>query len=66
MIGTYGISKAADFALARNYAQEWGHKNIRVNCIAPGLIKTDFAKALWENEQLLQRPQREDAAAPDR
>jgi NAD(P)-dependent dehydrogenase (short-subunit alcohol dehydrogenase family) len=53
MIGTYGISKAADFALARNYAQEWGHKNIRVNCIAPGLIKTDFAKALWENEQLL-------------
>lgn len=52
MIGTYGISKAADFALARNYAQEWGHKNIRVNCIAPGLIKTDFARALWENEQL--------------
>jgi NAD(P)-dependent dehydrogenase (short-subunit alcohol dehydrogenase family) len=52
MIGTYGISKAADFALARNFAQEWGHKNIRVNCIAPGLIKTDFARALWENEQL--------------
>jgi NAD(P)-dependent dehydrogenase (short-subunit alcohol dehydrogenase family) len=53
MLGGYGISKAADFALARNLAVEWGPKNVRVNCIAPGLVKTDFAKALWENEQLL-------------
>jgi NAD(P)-dependent dehydrogenase (short-subunit alcohol dehydrogenase family) len=45
----YGISKAADFALARNLAVEWGPKNVRVNCIAPGLVKTDFAKALWED-----------------
>ena len=44
MIGAYGISKAADFALARNLAAEWGPKNVRVNCIAPGLVKTDFAK----------------------
>lgn len=49
IIGAYGISKAADFALARNLACEHGPKNIRVNCIAPGLIKTDFAKALWED-----------------
>jgi NAD(P)-dependent dehydrogenase (short-subunit alcohol dehydrogenase family) len=49
-IGGYGISKAADFALARNLAVDWGPKNIRVNCIAPGLVKTDFAKALWEDE----------------
>jgi NAD(P)-dependent dehydrogenase (short-subunit alcohol dehydrogenase family) len=51
MIGAYGISKAADMALARNYAQEWGPDNIRVNCIAPGLVKTDFAKALWEDPE---------------
>jgi NAD(P)-dependent dehydrogenase (short-subunit alcohol dehydrogenase family) len=50
-IGGYGISKAADFALARNLAIEWGPKNVRVNCIAPGLVKTDFAKALWEDEE---------------
>ncbi|MGE0749453.1 MAG: SDR family NAD(P)-dependent oxidoreductase [Variibacter sp.] len=49
VLGVYGISKAADFALARNLAVEWGPKNVRVNCIAPGLVKTDFARALWEN-----------------
>jgi NAD(P)-dependent dehydrogenase (short-subunit alcohol dehydrogenase family) len=53
MLGAYGISKAADFQLARSLAVEWGHRNVRVNCIAPGLIKTDFAKALWENEEIL-------------
>lgn len=52
-IGGYGISKAADFALARNLAVEWGPRNVRVNCVAPGLVKTDFARALWEDEQLL-------------
>jgi NAD(P)-dependent dehydrogenase (short-subunit alcohol dehydrogenase family) len=51
IIGAYGISKAADFALARNLACEHGVNNVRVNCIAPGLIKTDFAKALWEDEK---------------
>ena len=50
-LGGYGISKAADFGLARALAAEWGVDNIRVNCIAPGLIKTDFARALWEDEQ---------------
>jgi len=54
-LGVYGISKAADFQLARNLAVEWGKHNIRVNCIAPGLIKTDFAKALWDNPDLLER-----------
>ena len=49
IIGAYCISKAADFQLARNLAVEYGAHNIRVNCIAPGLIKTDFARALWEN-----------------
>jgi NAD(P)-dependent dehydrogenase (short-subunit alcohol dehydrogenase family) len=52
-IGTYGISKAADMQLARNLALEWGHANVRVNCIAPGLIRTDFARALWENPTTL-------------
>jgi NAD(P)-dependent dehydrogenase (short-subunit alcohol dehydrogenase family) len=55
VIGTYNISKAADFQLARNLAVEMGPHNIRVNCIAPGLIKTDFAKALWENPETLKR-----------
>jgi NAD(P)-dependent dehydrogenase (short-subunit alcohol dehydrogenase family) len=53
ILGAYGISKAADFALARNLAVEWGPRNVRVNCIAPGLVKTDFAKALWENPEAL-------------
>ncbi|MGC1301295.1 MAG: SDR family oxidoreductase [Caulobacteraceae bacterium] len=48
-IGAYNVSKAADFQLARNYAVENGQHNIRVNCIAPGLIRTEFARALWEN-----------------
>jgi NAD(P)-dependent dehydrogenase (short-subunit alcohol dehydrogenase family) len=48
-IGAYNVSKAADFQLVRNYAVENGAHNIRVNAIAPGLIRTDFARALWEN-----------------
>lgn len=55
IIGVYGISKAADFALARNLAVEYGRHNIRVNCIAPGLIKTDFARSLWEDPENLKR-----------
>lgn len=55
IIGAYNISKAADFQLARNLAHEFGPDNVRVNCIAPGLIKTDFARALWENPETLKR-----------
>jgi NAD(P)-dependent dehydrogenase (short-subunit alcohol dehydrogenase family) len=55
VLGAYCISKAADFQLARNIAVEYGPKNIRANCIAPGLIKTDFAKALWDNPDILER-----------
>lgn len=50
-IGAYNVSKAADFQLARNYAVEYGKHNVRTNCIAPGLIRTDFARALWENPE---------------
>ncbi len=53
IIGAYCISKAADFQLARNLAVEYGRHNVRVNCIAPGLIKTDFARALWEDPERL-------------
>jgi len=53
VIGPYNISKAADFQLARNLALEFGTSGVRVNCIAPGLIRTDFAKALWENPDTL-------------
>lgn len=52
VLGAYGITKAADMALVRNLAVEWGKHNIRVNCIAPGLVKTDFARALWENPKM--------------
>ena len=55
VLGAYCISKAADFQLARNIAVEYGPHNIRANCIAPGLIKTDFAKALWDNPETLKR-----------
>jgi NAD(P)-dependent dehydrogenase (short-subunit alcohol dehydrogenase family) len=51
-IGVYGISKAADMQLARNLAVEWGADNVRVNCIAPGVIRTDFARALWSDAKL--------------
>jgi NAD(P)-dependent dehydrogenase (short-subunit alcohol dehydrogenase family) len=51
VIGAYGVSKAADHHLVRNLAAEWGPKSIRVNAIAPGLVKTEFARALWEDEK---------------
>ena len=50
--GVHGMSKAADTALVRNYACEWGASNIRTNAILPGLIKADFARAPWENDKL--------------
>lgn len=55
VIGAYAISKAADMQMARNLAIEFGPDNVRVNTIAPGLIKTDFAKALWEDPEMLRR-----------
>ncbi len=55
ILGAYCISKAADFQLARNLAIEFGPHNVRINCIAPGLIRTDFARALWENPDNLKR-----------
>ena len=60
-LGGYGVSKAADFGLARALATEWGVDNIRINCIAPGLVKTDFAKALWEDDT---RRKRTEATTP--
>ncbi|WP_025897543.1 SDR family NAD(P)-dependent oxidoreductase [Sneathiella glossodoripedis] len=55
VLGAYSISKAADMQLVRNLAVEHGADNIRVNAIAPGLIKTDFARALWENPEILKK-----------
>jgi NAD(P)-dependent dehydrogenase (short-subunit alcohol dehydrogenase family) len=55
VIGAYNISKAADFQLARNLAHELSPDNIRVNCIAPGLVKTDFARALWDTPEAERR-----------
>jgi dehydrogenase/reductase SDR family member 4 len=59
--GLYGTSKAAEAGLCRALAVEWGPKNVRVNCIAPGLIKTDFARALWEDEE---RRKKREATTP--
>jgi NAD(P)-dependent dehydrogenase (short-subunit alcohol dehydrogenase family) len=58
-LGTYALSKAADMQLARNIAVEWGPKNIRANAIAPGLVRTDFARALWENPILYRKRTRD-------
>ena len=55
VIGAYNISKAADFQLARNLAHELSPHNIRINCVAPGLVKTDFARALWDTPEAEQR-----------
>jgi len=54
-LGAYGISKAADMELTRCLAVEWSPKGVRVNCVAPGLVKTDFARALWEDPERLKR-----------
>jgi NAD(P)-dependent dehydrogenase (short-subunit alcohol dehydrogenase family) len=55
VIGAYAISKAADMQMARNLAQELSPSNIRVNCVAPGLVKTDFARALWDTPEAEKR-----------
>ena len=55
IIGAYAISKAADMQLARNLAHEFGADDVRVNCIAPGLVQTDFARALWEDKEMVAR-----------
>ena len=54
-LGLYAISKAADMQLARNICVEWGPRNIRANAIAPGLVRTDFARALWEDPALYRK-----------
>lgn len=54
-LGAYAVSKAALMQLARNLALEWGHAGVRVNCVAPGIVKTDFARALWEDPQAHER-----------
>ena len=53
VLGAYSISKTADLGLVRSLAVEWGPKNITVNALCPGIIKTDFARALWENPDTL-------------
>ena len=55
ILGVYAITKAADIQMAKNLAREFGEDNIRVNAIAPGLVRTDFAKALWENPENLKQ-----------
>lgn len=54
-LAVYGMSKAADFSLVKSLAIEHGPRGIRANCIAPGLIRTDFSRELWQNEELLAR-----------
>jgi len=55
VIGAYCMSKAADMQMVRNFAAEYGPDNVRVNCVAPGLVKTDFARALYENPEVARR-----------
>lgn len=53
VIGAYNVTKAADIQIVRNLAAELGPSGVRVNCIAPGLVRTDFARALWEDPATL-------------
>jgi NAD(P)-dependent dehydrogenase (short-subunit alcohol dehydrogenase family) len=61
VIAMYGVTKAADIALCRSLAAEWGPLGVRVNCIAPGLIVTEFARALYEDPE---RRARREAETP--
>ncbi|MEL6865575.1 MAG: glucose 1-dehydrogenase [Bacteroidota bacterium] len=54
-LGLYSVSKSALIMLTKNQAKEWGKYNVRSNVLCPGLIKTKFSAALWQNEQLLNR-----------
>ena len=51
MLGMYGVTKTADYALCRNLAAEWGPDNVRVNCIAPSVVTTEFARVLYEDPE---------------
>jgi NAD(P)-dependent dehydrogenase (short-subunit alcohol dehydrogenase family) len=59
MLGAYGMSKLALIGLVRNLAQEFGPKGVRFNAICPGLIKTDFARELWDNSEAKERAEKE-------
>uniref|UniRef100_A0A8C5HZW2 Dehydrogenase/reductase SDR family member 4-like n=2 Tax=Gouania willdenowi TaxID=441366 RepID=A0A8C5HZW2_GOUWI len=58
-LGPYSVSKTALLGLTRALAPELAQSNIRVNCVAPGIIKTRFSAALWENEDLMEDFQRQ-------
>ena len=66
VIAMYGVTKAADIALCRSLAAEWGPDGIRVNCIAPGLVVTEFARALYEDPERRARREAETPLAPPR
>lgn len=53
-LGVYSVSKAGLDMVTKTFALEWGNQGIRVNGIAPGLVKTNFSQALWSNEQIKQ------------
>ncbi len=54
-LGLYSTSKAALLMLTKNQAKEWGRHGVRANAVCPGLIKTKFSAALWQNEKILQK-----------
>ncbi len=54
-IGIYSVSKAAIISMSKAMAQDWGEDNIRVNAVCPGLVKTRFSEALWQDEATLER-----------
>lgn len=53
MLGVYSVSKSAVIGMSKMFASELGCFGIRVNVVAPGLIKTDFSKAIWSSESVL-------------
>ena len=54
-LGIYSTSKAAILMLTKNQAKEWGKFGVKANAICPGLIKTKFSAALWQNEKILSK-----------
>jgi len=53
LMGIYSVTKAGLIMLTKVLAREWGPHGVRVNCICPGVVKTELSRGIWSDEKLL-------------